>query len=757
MPEQALDWRRYLAAIMRYRWWIVAATVAGCGGGILASRMVPALYQTQTTIWIQTADERGNARGPIGSDQLFESSAWIDLLRSYVVLDEVARELRLFLRPDSRYGNAFASFTIDDGYRPGYYRLAVDETGRHFWLGAEDGTILQRGVLGDSIGRELGFRWAPRPGALPAKAEATFTVRPLRDAAQDLGEGLTLSIDPKGNFLRVSYEGLDAARTAATLNAVARRFVSVATELKRARVTELAKLLDEQRHAALLNLREAERPLEEFRARTITLSPDPGAQSGWLSHFSNLKLERDQLRRDREAIEQVLEQLGDSTRSVEGLAFIGAVQHSADLNRALSELTTKRAERRALLYRYTDDHPTVRRLSGEIGLLERRIIPSLATTLLTELAARERVLAVQVTTGGAELERIPQRVIDEARLRRAVEMATNLYASVQQRYDEARLAEASSVADVRVLDAAVAPQEPLHDKASRLVVFGLVAGLGLGLVGAVLVDRVDPRLRYPDQVTRQIGVPILGVLPHLKDREAGPQDRGVLHIIEAMRSVRLNLAHAYGTAGPLVFTVTSPGMGDGKSFVSANLALAYAEAGQPTLLIDGDSRRGRLHRVLKAARRPGLTDLLAARVSLDSVMQVTSCPTLHFVGAGTRFHDSPELLSSPEMVELLAQWRTRYRVIVVDSPPLGSGVDPYTLGTLTGSVVLVLRTGTTNLELTQNRLEVLERLPIRLLGVVLNDVRAEGLYRHYGYLAGYGTRDEGGEPIAARRQVRGVL
>jgi capsular exopolysaccharide synthesis family protein len=209
----------------------------------------------------------------------------------------------------------------------------------------------------------------------------------------------------------------------------------------------------------------------------------------------------------------------------------------------------------------------------------------------------------------------------------------------------------------------------------------------------------------------------------------------------------------------VLLTVSSPGVGDGKSFVSTNLALACAQAGQRTLLIDGDARRGALHRVLQGKRKPGLTDFLAGSAPLEAVTQGTSYRSLHFIGAGSRFHDSPELLGSPAMLDLLTRLRGAYDVILIDSPPLGSGVDPYTLSTLTGNMLLVLRTGTTNRDLTRTKLAVLEDLPIRLLGAVLNDVRPGGMYGYYGYLSGYATTDEGrggmGAAVVTARQKLG--
>jgi tyrosine-protein kinase Etk/Wzc len=696
-------------------------------------------------------------RGPIGSNQLFEAYAWVNLLKSYVVLDEVARDLRWYLRPKRGYSAAFASFTVAQDYDPGQYRLLVDKTGRTFTLKKRSGEELQQGTVGDSIGKALGFRWAPSSQVLPAGSDASFTVRPLRDAAKALGEALTVTMDEDGSFLRLALTGDDPARVAGTVNAVAHRYVTVATQLKRVKMSEVAKLLNDQLGSAGNDLHRAERTYETFRVRTITLSPEQGVQSqtqakapGYGDFFA-LKLEREQSRRDREAIERVLAQ---PNGSIEGLTFIGAVQRSADLSAALRELTTKQAERRALLYGYTNDHPAVQQATDRIAMLEHTAIPNLARALVGELKTREDVLAPQLAVGGRELEEIPQRALEEARLRRDMELAAGLYTSVQQRYDEARLAEASSVADVRILDAAVAPQEPLKDTASRMILLGFAAGLGLGLAGAVVADRVDPRMRYPTQVTRQMGLTIMGVLPHVQDRGAAPGDEDVTQVLEAMRSIRLNLTHAYGP-GPIIVTITSPGVGDGKSLVSANLALAYAEAGFRTLLIDGDARRGALHRALRVSRKPGLTDTLAGRESLEAVTQKTTWSSLEFIGAGSRFRDSPELLASAAMAEVVARVRSRYQVIIVDSPPLGSGVDPYTLGTVTGNVLLVLRSGTTNLEFARSKLGALEYLPIRLLGAIVNDVKPGGGYRYYSYLSGYSTADEG--TAVVKHRVRGMI
>jgi capsular exopolysaccharide synthesis family protein len=760
VEDEGLDWARWWSVLVRFRWWVVLGTTVGLAAGLVAARLLKPLYLTQATIWIDAGNRGPDAtRGPIRSGQLFESYAWVDLLRSFTVLDAVVRQQRLYVTPRSAADAvALASFDVADDFRPGRYRVAVDATGRELRVLGPRGELLQRVAVGDSVGVPLGFRWVPTAAALPPRASVAFSLVTLRDAAQRLSDALRVHLDENGNFLRLELSGTDPARLATTLNAVAQRYVAVAADLKRAKLVELTRILDEQLATAAGNLRAAESSLESFRVKTITLPSEratpvaPGLEQTRdpvFANFFEMRIEREQLRRDQEAIQRVLADLPDSGGAERGggagvaaLEVIGSVQRSAELSSALRELTAKQAELRALRYRYAEAYPPVERLAGEVATLERRTIPELARTLLAQIATREQVIDSLVHAAGQELQQIPQRAVEEARLRREVTIAENLYTTLQQRYEEARLAEASTIPDVRVLDAAVAPHQPIRNTAPRLVLLGLFGGLGVSVVGAVLLDRIDRRVRYPQQVTRDLGLGILGVVPRLKQRRGRPDPADAAQVVEAFRTVRLNLAHAYGTAGPIIFTISSPGPGDGKSFLSGHLARAFADTGRRTLLIDGDTRRGVLHRTLRTRRKPGLLDLLAGMVSPDQIIQATDHPCLWFIGGGTRKADAPELLGAPPMGQLLAWTRTAYDVILVDSPPLGAGVDPYLLGTLTGNLVLVLRTGTTDRDLAHAKLDVLARLPIRLLGAVLNDVEPKGAYRYYGYVPGYAAENE---------------
>jgi succinoglycan biosynthesis transport protein ExoP len=743
--ESGPDWRRIVSALLRFKWIVVLTVALGVSAAFAATRVLRPIYRAQANVWVDVPDRRGD-RGSdaraIRQGALLDASAWVDLLRSYIVLDQVVRDLGLYLefqRPSDRA--SFAHFRINDDFRPGQYRLSVSANGRTYTLSTAAGRELEQGTVGDSVGKQVGFNWAPAPGSLPPDRAIEFTVVTPRDAALALGEQLEVRMDLNANFLALELRGTNPVLISNILNAVTQRYVEVAAQLKREKLTELTKILEDQLTTAEKNLVDAEDALKRFRTRTITL-PSDQQRSGAAAEtrdpirasFFEMAVERDQLRRDRDAIQRVL----GSGLPTDALSAVGSVQRAPELSAALKELSDKQAEARTYRYHYSEAYPPLQRLVAQMTELQERTIPTLARELASQLAARESELGRQVDVASGDLRQIPGRAIEEVRLNRNAELKEETYTALQRSYDQARLAAEATVPDVRVLDPAVVPQRPVKNTAPRLLLMGLVAGLGLGVLGAIVLDRVDPRVRYPEQVSRDLGLPILGAVPHLRAKEPA-------EVVEALRGVRLNVANEYG-ATPLVFTVTSPGPGDGKSFLAANLALAFAEGGQRTLLVDGDIRRGVLHRRFDANRQPGLVDFLAGKAQLNEIVQHTPYPRLSLIGCGTRTQRAPEVLGSPAMTELVASLREQYEVIIVDSPPLTAGVDPFVLGTVTGSLLVVLRTGHSHREITGAKLEVLDRLPIRLLGAVLNDVprgAAYGYYAYYSYyLPGYEAVDE---------------
>jgi succinoglycan biosynthesis transport protein ExoP len=760
--EPSLDLKRYLAALARYKWMILATTIAAGGLGLLLGRWVKPEYETQATIWIeQSGGQSGPEIGPIQQQQLLRSYSWVELLTSYLVLDQAVEDLRLYLDPaDPADSLLFRGLNLGQHVQPGDYRLVVSQTGDSVTLSTRSGTLVDRAALGDSLGRQMGLLWQPPAAQLPPGRAVNFTIKSPRDAARELGKRLRAAADPNAaSFLRVQLDGTDPQMIAATVNTIVTRYVEVAAQLKRERLDALARILGEQLHQAEANLRNAENELESFRVETITLPSDratpvsPGLQltrDPVFSNFFSMQVELEQIRRDRDAVNRALNHPPDEPLSIEALQAVGAVQQS-ELMVALKELTEKRAALRALRYQYSDDYPGVQKLVAQIKTLEGTTIPNLAGRLLDDLATREAVLEQRIQSASRELRQIPPRSIQEARLEREVTITNNLFTMLQQRYSEARLADVSSIPDVQVLDHAVVPVRPVKNPARQVLVALLFGGFGLGVAGAIMLDRTDRRVRYPDQVTSGMGLPILGAVPHLNGNK---DPEGLMPVVEAFRGIGLNLMYAHGTAGPLVVTVTSPGPGDGKSFVAANLALGFADSGYATVLVDGDTRRGDLYRLMATPRTPGLTDALAGQAPAESVVQVTEFSGLHFVAGGTRMSRSPELLGSPALTRFLTSLRERYSVIIVDSPPLGAGVDAYALGAATGNLLIVLRTGSTDRTVAEAKLQIVDRLPVRVLGAVLNGVQDQGRYSYYSYyMPGYDYDDGPEDPRRGSRQL----
>jgi len=299
------------------------------------------------------------------------------------------------------------------------------------------------------------------------------------------------------------------------------------------------------------------------------------------------------------------------------------------------------------------------------------------------------------------------------------------------------------------------PDKPTSNSAPRLILMAFMASTGLALALAILLDMLDKRFRYPEQVTNELGLSIFGAIPAIKNLKSGKEDlEEASHVVEAFRTIRLNLVHSYGAAGPVLLTISSPGPGDGKSLVCSNLALSFAEAGYKTLLLDGDIRRGELHRMFGAERIPGLIDYLMKNATLDQVLRGTTHKNLSLLPCGTRRHHGPELLGSGAMNELMVELKSRYNVVIIDSPPLGAGIDPFVLGTHTASMLLVLRSGETDRQMAEAKLRILDRLPVRMLGAILNHIDSgTGAYKYYSYSYGYAAENEGG----AREEVQTLV
>jgi capsular exopolysaccharide synthesis family protein len=747
-PEAGIPWERFAAAIKRYRWLVLMVALIGTALSVLGSRFVKPEYTVTSTIYIETPTDKS---GPIRAEELLNSVQWVELLKTNAVLDSVVQRQALFITPSHvRDSSLFKGFALGSRFRPGRYTVERDASSGSFRLLLDDGSTVARANAGDSLGREVGFAWVPNSAALPAGQKAEFTVASHRDASALLLKKLRIVMADNGNFMRVSLAGDDPQRATDIVNGLTTQFVALAADLKRAKLRETATVLKDQLQYSATQLRDAEQALEGFRVQTITLPSDAPVAAGLvmtqptvISQYFNEKVRADSLRRDREALASTLTEFQSGATSTDAFRTIPPVQNAPELVKSLAELSDAEASLRVMKQRFTDEYKPVQELQARIVNLRTVVIPGLVLQLTNQMASSEQTINTHITSSSKELQSIPQRSINEQRLTREMQAADGLYRNLQQRYEEAKLAEASALPDVRVLDPAVPPSRPDANDQLRLVGLGALGSLAFALGLAILLDRFDRRFRYPDQVEKELGLSILGAVPQIRRRgKLAQSPEEAANVVEAFRTIRMNVTHTLGSAkGPVTITISSPGPGDGKSLVSANLALSFAESGYKVALVDGDIRRGELHRSFGVDRKPGLLDCLAGTAPVEQVLRSGGHPNLTMIPCGTRFERGPEMLGSEAMVKLMANLQRRYDCVIVDSPPLGAGVDPFVLSTLTKNVLLVLRAGETDREFALAKLRLFDRLPVEVLGAVLNDIRAEGAYRHYAYVYGY-TADE---------------
>src|SRR3989454_840712 len=523
----APEWQRYLAAALRFKWVVLGATLGCTALCVLSAVLLKPTYVARATVWVQVPIRPARDEGPIWSGQLPISSGWIDLLQSYAVLDDVVRGLQLYVTPvEPRDSDVLRGFGIKDAVLPGTYRLEVDSLGQGFTLTAHGREgVVQEGSVGDSVGAAIGFVWVPPAHALAPRRRVAFTVTAPYEATGRLAKELKVSADLDGNFLRMALGGSNPALIAATVNAVADRFVEVAASLKREKLTELTRILGTQLAQAQIRLGQTEDSLRIFRVGAVTAyssqdgaSVTPNMQYQRDPMFAGLldvKVSREEARRDRATIERVLAQLPESALAVDALGMIGSVQRSTELAQALRDLSAKQADLRTLRAHYTDASPAVRRLAAEVAALERQTIPALAGALAAELRVREQQLGERVDAASANLRKIPPLAVEETRLQRAVTLAEQVVVNLQQRYEEARLADVSSLSDLRGVGRAAVPQVPAGRLGPIFVVLALIGGLGLGVAGAVVLDYGDRHVHHPDQVTQRMGLALLRAGPPL--------------------------------------------------------------------------------------------------------------------------------------------------------------------------------------------------------------------------------------------------
>lgn len=305
--------------------------------------------------------------------------------------------------------------------------------------------------------------------------------------------------------------------------------------------------------------------------------------------------------------------------------------------------------------------------------------------------------------------------------------------------------------ELSVVSPAARPSAPFAPQPGRNAIVGLFAGLVLGLILAVLRDRLDRSVRSVDEVESLYPWPLLGVVPHVgkaSSRRRVLVDFSEMSVLaDAYRSVRTNLVLVSSTTvvngrrAPLALVISSATPGEGKSSATANLAGAFAGNGMSVLAISADLHSPTLHEFFDPARngQPGLVEVLAGEARAEeAIRRVRTQPrsresrgSVDLLGNETTFSDPATLYESPAMMELLASVRRKYDVILIDAPPLLVTAEGSLLARVADGLILVGRINQLTRHQAQRTVRLLETMQLRPSGVVVTGLDA--LENHYGY------------------------
>lgn len=419
----------------------------------------------------------------------------------------------------------------------------------------------------------------------------------------------------------------------------------------------------------------------------------------------------------------------------------------------------------SMIHKVTPEYPAMVDLRSRIQTLKgilmnnyQRTLQGLRMQYQTDKASESKLID-QINTEKANAHEMSKRLIQYNMLLKESESLRQLYETVLRQVQETQITGASASSNIFVSDYAARPMEASSPHTNMIVIITGLLGLTIGCLIAIFMESFSNSIRSPEEASLSLGLPFLGSVPSFELDEgiakavpgrkrigsgspndarvpvlyesAGKASRPVsiaspqADVSEALRTIRAGIVLSSADHPPKALMVTSVVKGEGKTTVAANLAASLAEAGHKTLLVDVDFRQGRIGRLFNVPSGSlGLVDYLIGQVGIDAVMVKTPIQNLSVVPRGSLPPNPAELVGSRKMEGLMRSLREEFEYLILDSPPVLPVADALMLSRITDATLLVVRSDLTDRAQAQEARNRLLRVRARILGVILNDVKA---------------------------------
>ena len=575
------------------------------------------------------------------------------------------------------------TFNVPDRYLEKEFTLIALEAGRFRLLGPKD-EDLGKGRTGETVTTDMG--------------EATPVVIKLAELAANPGTHFAIT-------RKTSLTAIETLQKAFSVKEVSKDTDILSVEIKGRNPEQLAKSVND---IATIYV----------NATVNWESAEASQKLGFLE--SQLPIVKERLEKAEQGLSAYRQKHGAVDISAEAEILLKQASEMETLGIQLKQKFDEQSQR------LESAHPDMIATNAQIKRIDRK---------LATLEKRIR-----------DLPRTQQSVVS---LSRDVQVNTELYTSLLNSAQEQRIAAAGSLGNSRIVDFAVTPEKPYWPKPGLLLAIATLLGLSGGSALVFLRHSLQRHDNYPALLEYQVGLPLFAAIPHSKnqrrlarlidqgrDRQPGilvsqqPLDISV----ESLRGLRTTLEVTLANHESKVIMVSSPAPGMGKSFVSTNLSALLASIKKRVLIIDADMRNGRLHETFSVGNQPGLSDLLAGRVSLGEVIVSLPDVGVDFIPRGSMVLNPAELLVLGDLAETLEQLKSFYNHIVIDSPPILGATDAAILGKHADATFLVVKEGRYTAQELEVSFKRFQQVGVKPNGFIINDMKeGSSYYPYYGY------------------------